>query len=353
VKLIRCFATVAQVMVLTLLAPAAARAAGVTLNETGSTLLFPLFQTWAAQYSQVDPSVRIVTNATGSGVGIAEAVSGTVQIGASDAYMTDAQIKQNPNIINVPLAISAQTVNYNLPGLNGVALRLDGPALAGMYFGTIHYWDDAHIVALNPGVKLPHHEVIPIHRSDGSGDTFVFNQYLTFSTSAWENGPGYGTTIAWPPVSRSLAARGNVGMVQACRDNPYSVAYIGVSLYREIAAAGLGTAMLKNESGVFVLPTIKSVSAAAAVLGPRTPADERLSLVFAPGADSYPLITYEYAVVSTKQADPTTAAAIREFLTWTIATCQGNAEKTLEAVRFIALPEYIRALSQAQVEKIR
>jgi phosphate transport system substrate-binding protein len=111
--------------------------------------------------------------------------------------------------------------------------------------------------------------------------------------------------------------------------------------------------MLKNESGVFVLPTIKSVSAAAAVLGPRTPADERLSLVFAPGADSYPLITYEYAVVSTKQADPTTAAAIREFLTWTIATCQGNAEKTLEAVRFIALPEYIRALSQAQVEKIR
>ncbi|HTV73275.1 MAG TPA: phosphate ABC transporter substrate-binding protein PstS [Candidatus Acidoferrales bacterium] len=347
------FGAVGAALGLALVCAAGVRAADITLTETGSSLLYPLFTNWAAQYAKLDPSVRIVASSTGSGVGISQAVAGAVMIGTSDAYMSDQEMKQNPDIINVPLAISAQTVNYNLPGLNGVPLRLDGPTLAGIYSGTIRSWDDGAIAALNPGVKLPHHEIRPIRRGDGSGDTFVFTQYLTFSTPAWENGPGYGTTITWPAVPGALEARGNAGMVQTSKDNPYSIAYIGVSFHDEIAQAGLGTALLRNEDGAFVLPTRATVTAAAGVLGPRTPPDERLSLVFAPGADSYPLVNYEYAIVSTKQHDETTAAAIREFLLWSVAMCQGNATKNLAVVRFIPLPDYIRALSEAQIEKIQ
>jgi phosphate transport system substrate-binding protein len=276
-----------------------------------------------------------------------------VQIGASDAYMTDAEMKENPNVVDVPLAISAQTVNYNLPGVGRSSLRLDGPALAGIYSGSIRYWDAEPIVALNPGLRLSHDEIVPIRRSDSSGDSFIFSQYLTFSTPSWESVQGFGTTIVWPSVPGELATIGNAGMIEACRRTRYSIAYIGVSYFREIAAAGLGTAVLKNQAGAFVSPTASSVTAAAAVLGPRTPPDERLSLVFAPGATSYPLVSYEYAIVSTKQPNAVMAAAIREFLLWAIATCQGNAARNLDAVRFIALPEYIRALSEAQLQKIQ
>jgi phosphate transport system substrate-binding protein len=329
-----------------------ALAADVTLNETGSSLLYPLFKIWSTQYGQADPHLRIVAGSTGSGAGIAQAVAGTVQIGASDAYMSDAEMKQNPNIVNVPLAISAQTVNFNIPGLNRSSLRLDGPTLAGIYSGTIRYWDADEITALNPGLRLPHNAIVPIRRSDSSGDSFIFSQFLSFSTPAWESAQGFGTEIVWPSVPGELTAVGNRGMIETAKRTPYSVAYIGVSLFREIAAAGLGTAQLKNQAGNFVLPTAATVGAAAAVLGPRTPADERLSLVFAPGADSYPLVNYEYAIVSTKQPDAATAAAMRTFLLWTVEQCSGNSPKTLSAVRFIPLPEYIRALSDAQLEKI-
>ncbi len=330
-----------------------AQAAQITLLETGSTLLYPLFNLWVPDYTKAHSDVKITTQGTGSGTGIAEAISGVAQIGASDAYMADAQIKQNPSIVNIPLAISAQTINYNVPGLNGKHLKLDGPVLAGIYSGSIKNWDDAAIKALNPGVALPNHAIVPIHRTDGSGDTFIFSQYLSFSTPKWNDSVGFGTSISWPAVQGGVGANGNPGMVQACQQTPYSVAYIGVSFHKEIAKAGLGTAMIKNKAGHFLLPTAKTVSAAASGLIAKTPADERLSLVFSEGADSYPIINYEYAIVNAKQANPETAKAIREFLGWAVDTQGGNAEKYLEQVRFIALPARIQQLSKAQIEKIQ
>jgi phosphate transport system substrate-binding protein len=276
-----------------------------------------------------------------------------VQIGASDAFMTDEELKDDPQILNIPLVIAAETVNYNLPGLNRTNLKLDGPTIAGIYTGTIRFWDAGPIADLNRGIRLPHHVIVPIRRSDGSGSTFLFTQYLTFSTPSWETGPGYGTTIAWPTVPGSITARGNPAMVQASKSNAYSIAYIGTSLHDAIAKAGLGTALIGNQSGKFLAPTETTVRAAASVLGPRTPPDERLSLVYAPGDSSYPLIGYEYAIVSTKQPNPTVAAAIREFLLWAIDSCSGNSVKNLRAVGFISLPEYTRALSIEQIEKIQ
>lgn len=330
----------------------AVHADGITLKETGSTLLHPLVDTWVAAYTRTHPGVQISTAATGSEAGIRQVIANAVEIGASDAYMSDAQVKQYPQIINVPLAIAAQTVNYNLPGLNAAHLRLDGPTLAGIYGGSIGRWDAPQIAALNPGVSLPHQAIVPIRRAEGSGDTFVFTQYLTFSTPSWENDTGYGTTIKWPTVSGERTAVGNAGMLQAIQSTPYSIGYVGVSFNDKIAAAALGTASLKNNDGAFVVPSKETITAGAASLGPRTPADERLSLVFAPGADSYPLVNYEYAIVSTRQASPAIAAAVRRFLLWTIVPSEDN-EAYLDTVHFIPLPPHTWELSQAQIQAIR
>jgi phosphate transport system substrate-binding protein len=334
------------------LAAIPALAASVQIRETGSTLLLPLFNLWIPDYVAANPDVRITTDATGSGAGIEGAIAGTVEIGASDAYMSDEQAEQNTQIVNIPLAIAAQTINYNLPELGGSSLKLDGPTIAGIYSGKIQEWDAAPIEALNPGVTLPHQEIIPVRRTDASGDTFVFTQFLDFSTPSWDDKVGYGTDVTWPSVAGEMTAVGNAGMLKAVAGTPYSIGYIGISYKDEIAKANLGTAMIKNQSGKFLLPTPDTISAAAAELDSRTPADERLSLVFAPGDDSYPLINYEYAVVSTKQPDPAVAKALRDFLLWANSPVGGNTPKYLDAVHFVPLPDFIRASSEKQIRKI-
>jgi phosphate transport system substrate-binding protein len=340
------------VAALTMMTGALASAQDLTLNETGSTLLYPLFTTWVDAYTKTHAGVHITVAGTGSEAGIQQVLAGKVHIGASDAYMSDAEMRQHPQIINVPLAIAAQTVNYNVPGLNATHLKLDGAVLAGIYSGTIRTWDAPQIAALNPGVAVPHHPIVPVHRAEGSGDTFVFTQFLSFATDDWENAIGYGTTISWPNVAGSTTATGNAGMVQTLQSTPYSIGYVGVSFSDKLAAAQLGTAALKNGAGEFVLPTKETITAGAASLGPRTPADERLSLVYAPASGSYPLVNYEYAVVSTKQPDPTTAAAVRRFLLWSIVPSETN-EAYLDTVHFIPLPPHTWELSQAQIQLIK
>jgi phosphate transport system substrate-binding protein len=348
----RIFNAVVFALGLTALTTARVQAADVTLVETGSTLLYPLFNIWVENYTKTHPGVHITADPTGSEVGIKKTISGEAQIGASDVFMSDREVKQNPQVVNIPLCISAQMVNYNLPDLNAGTLKLDGTVLAGIYSGKIREWDAAPIAGLNPSLRLPHQPIIPIRRAEGSGDTFIFTQFLTFSDSTWADNYGYGATINWPAVPGSLEATGNDGMVQATQKTAYSVAYIGVSYSAEIAKAGLGTAWLKNQAGKFLLPTKEAVQTAAAGLGSRTPPDERLCIEDAPGEDAYPLITYEYAIVSTKQADPATAAAIRKFLLWTIVPSETN-ESYLDNVHFITLPPHIWELSQAQVQTIR
>ncbi len=339
--------------------------AALTVSETGSTLIYPLFKAWVTAYAKVDPSLQVTVGATGSGAGIAQAIAKQVQIGTSDAYMTDNQAIANPHILNIPLAISAQTVDANLPQLRGARLKLSGTVLAGIYTGKIRAWDAPEIAAMNGGVALPHHAIVPVRRADGSGDTFIFTQFLTFTTCAsgesddplchgtWASTIGYGTSVPWPSVSGALTANGNEGMLQTLAQTPYSVGYLGASFEDEAGKAGLETAMLQNQSGNFLLPTTATVTAAAASLTPRTPPDERLTLVFAPGADSYPLINYEYAIVSDKQANPQIATAVNNFLLWCISPQGGNAANFLDPVHFIALPTAIRARSEIQIAKIQ
>lgn len=343
-----------------LLSFAAVYAAAVTVSETGSTLIYPLFKAWVAAYATVDPSVQMTVASTGSGAGIAQAIAKQVQIGTSDAYMTDVQAMANPHILNIPLCISAQTVDVNLPGLRGATLKLSGPVLADIYSGKILTWDAAPIAAMNRGVQLPHHAIVPVRRAEGSGDTFIFSQFLTFTTQTDEGGTktwgdkiGFGTTVPWPSVSGGLTATGNDGMVRTLARTPYSVGYVGASFEDAAKQAGLITAMLQNQNGNFLLPNAATVTAAAAELTPRTPADERLTLVFAPGANSYPLINYEYAVVSDKQPNSQMASAVSNFLLWCISPQGGSASSFLDPVHFIALPTAIRARSEEQIAKIQ
>jgi phosphate transport system substrate-binding protein len=333
--------------------PQAQAADSIILSETGSTLLYPLFQLWIPDYTRLAANVSLTTAATGSGAGIDAAISGAARIGASDAYMSDEQVQKNRGILNIPVAIAAQTINYNVPGLNETGLKLDGPTLAGIYSGRITVWDAREIAAMNPGVQLPHQTIVPIRRAEASGETFVFTQFLDFSTQSWEYRIGYGTTVAWPQVPGEKTATGNDGMVQALAATPYSVGYSGVSFRDALAKAGLGTALLKNQSGKFLLPTAESISKGASELDPRTPPDERLTLVFAPGEQSYPLVNYEYLIVSARQDDPQMAAALRHFLFWAISLEGGNAPKYLDAVGFIPLPNFIRALSEHQIDLIK
>jgi phosphate transport system substrate-binding protein len=342
-------ALAASLAAATALLGSAAHADQVQLLETGSTLLLPLFNQWAADYQKAHPDVQIATQGTGSGAGISQAVSGAVQIGASDAYMSDAQMKASPGILNIPLAVSSQMINYNVPGLNDQHLKFSGPVLAAIYAGEVKYWDDPMIVQLNSSVKLPHNQIVPVHRTDGSGDTFIFTQYLSFSTPEWSKSAGFGLAVNWPAVQGAAGATGNPGMVNASKSTPYSIAYVGISFKSATDAAGLGEAMLQNKDGKFVLPDATTVGAAVAEVAPETPPDERISLIYAPGGQSYPIINYEYAIVKTQQRSATTAKAVMDFLGWSIDPKGGNSPQYMQAVGFVALPGTILTLSNYQI----
>lgn len=320
----------------------------LTLLESGSTLLYPLFNMWGPAFTKTHKSVRITTAATGSGTGISQAEQGSIQIGASDAYLPPVHPAQ---MMNIPLAISAQMVNYNLPGLNGVHLRLSGAVLAGIYTGKIHAWNDPAIRALNPHVRLPQHAIIPIRRAESSGDTFLFTQYLAKSAgpTAWP--ASFGTSVAWPALSIEVAETGNSGMVTGLKQNPYSVAYVGISYLNEVAAGHLGEAALRNAAGRFVLPAPATIGASAQSFARTTPKNEALSLILAPGKQSYPIVNYEYAIVSQHQTSSAVAVGVKSFLTWALTT--GSSAKFLNSVHFEPLPSGVANLSRAQIAQVR
>jgi phosphate transport system substrate-binding protein len=329
--------------------PTAPAKAKVSLTETGSTLLFPLFGSWVSAYYKVYPQVTITSGGTGSGVGIADAASGTVNIGASDAYLSPSDLSTNPSLLNIALAISAQQINYNVPGVK-VPLKLNGDILAGMYGGKITNWDSPYIKALNPGVSLPNLKVVPLHRADSSGDTFLFTSYLSDQVPQWKSTISYGTTVSWPSVPGALGEQGNSGMVAGCAATKGCVAYIGISYLAKTTAAGLGQAEVENGSGQFVAPTAASITAAANSFTTKTPPSEALSMINGTASGAYPIINYEYAIVSKTQTSATVTQDIRAFLDWAVTT--GNLATYLDPVDFQPLPGQVLSLSKAQIAKI-
>ena len=288
--------------------PTSPASASASITETGSTLLYPLFGSWATAYQKLFPKVTITAGGTGSGTGIADASTGTVDLGGTDAYLSSSDRASYPTMMNIAVAISAQQVNFNIPNVK--SLKLDGTVLAQIYSGKITNWNNSAIAALNPGVTLPSLKIVPLHRADSSGDTFLFTSYLNDQDPSVWSTADVGTSVSWPSVSGALAETGNSGMVAGCAATKGCIAYIGISYLAKTTAAGLGQAMLKNGDG-----------------------------------------NYEYLAVNQKQSSATVTQDLRALLYWEITA--GQSETTyLSAVDFQPLPAAVVTLSENQIKKI-
>jgi phosphate transport system substrate-binding protein len=322
-----------------------------TISETGSGLLYPLAVNWAKAYQQAAPGVTMTTASTGSGTGIASAAAGKVDIGASDAYLSSGDVVQNPTLLNIPLVISAQTVIYNLPGLGpGSHVNLNGTVLAGIYTGKITMWDDPAIAGINKGMPLPAIKIVPLHRSDSSGDTFLFTSYLSTQDPDWSSTIGYGTTAAWPRVTGALPEKGSVATMNACKATPGCLAYNGISYLSQALAGHLGYASLANAFGNYTLPDAAAIQASVASFVSLTPPNETISMIAGPAVNGYPLVNYEYAIVKSNQPSASKASAVKAFLHWVITT--GNQPGYLRAVGFQPLPGPVKALGEQQIAEI-
>jgi phosphate transport system substrate-binding protein len=321
----------------------------VSLSETGSTLMFPVFAAWQTAYNKIVTNVNLTTAGTGSGTGIADAASGIVQMGGSDAYLSSAEMSQNHNLLNIPLTVSSAMVNYNLPGVSG-HLKFNGKLLAEIYAGKITSWNDPAIKALNPGVALPSMKIVPLHRSDSSGTTFIYTSYLNAQDPAGWPAADVGTTVSWASVPGALGEEGNGGMVTACGTTKGCIAYIGTSYLTQTTAAHLGQGELANKAGKYTLPTSPAVQAALSQFAPSTPANETQSLINTSNPKGYPIINYEYVIVNKKQSSPAVASALKAFLKWTLTT--GSTSDFLAPVNFEPLPASVKALSETQIDSI-
>jgi phosphate transport system substrate-binding protein len=324
----------------------------VSLTEDGSSLLWPLYQQWVKGYQKSHRSFSSTSGGDGSGTGISDAESGTTVLGASDAYLPPGTNSQYPTLENIPVAISAQMINYNLPKLSSTHLKLDGTVLAGMYEGKITNWDDPQIAKLNPSVKLPNLKVVPVHRSDSSGDSFLFSSYLADSdpaSFAAKQGPS--TSPNFPSVSGAVAAKGNSGMVAACKQTPGCVAYIGISYHGDTTSAGLGEAMVRNRSGNYELPSAASIHAEAAGFT-TVPANGAISLIYGKAASGYPIINFEYLILKTNQSDKTTADGLKAFIAWAMDPAKGNSASYLGPVGFQPLPKSAQVVALKLLDKV-
>jgi phosphate transport system substrate-binding protein len=325
---------------------------GGTVTETGSTLLYPLFNLWAGGYGEKYPSVTIQTAGTGSGTGISEAENGTIDIGASDAYLSSSVASANPNLRNIPLAISSQIVAYNIPGVLS-HLKLSGKVLSQIYQGQITKWNDSAIASANAGVTLPATPIVTLHRSDSSGDTFLFSTYLSKADpSGWGTKIGFNTTVPWPAAPGALGETGNSGMVSGCKATPGCIAYVGISYLTQSLQAGLGYASLQNAKGQYEVPTQASITAEAAAFTNKTPANGTISMIYGSASGGYPIINYEYAIVSTHQSSSSTAKNVRSVLEWAINPKYGANTSYLSQVNFQPLPSKVEAQSVKQVLSI-
>jgi phosphate transport system substrate-binding protein len=326
----------------------------IRLSEAGSSLLYPLFGAWANAYHEEHSNISVTTAATGSGAGITAANSGAINIGASDAYLPPATAAATPDLENIPLVISAQQVNYNIPGLSkSTHLKLSGTVLNDIYAGKISKWNNAQITKLNPGAKLPDLAIAPLHRGDSSGDTFLFTSYLNDSDpSGWvSSSGGPSESITFPNVTGAIAEQKNSGMLQGCKATPGCVAYIGISYLTKAENDGLGTAALENKSGAYEMPTSSAILAEASSFK-TVPANGAISLIYGPAPSGYPIINFEYAIVLTKQSSSTTAKAIKSLLAWAMNPSDGASPSFLNPVHFEPLPVAARTVATKLINKI-
>ena len=302
-------------------AAAGTPSAGVALTGAGATFPYPIYSKWFSDYAKAT-GVKINYQSIGSGGGIKQLSEQTVDFGASDAPMSDAEMAKAKGgaIVHIPTVIGAVVVTYNLPEVTQ-PLKLTGEVVADIFAGKVAKWNDARIAALNAGVALPNRDILVVHRSDGSGTTYIFSDYLSAVSPSWKAAPGKGKELQWPV---GLGGKGNEGVAGQVKQTPGAIGYV------ELAYANqnkLPTAALRNANGEFVAPSIDAVTAAAAGAAGTLPAntDYRVSIVNAPGQGVYPIASFTWLLVYRNMADATKAKQLSEFLKWAMHDGQQQA----------------------------
>lgn len=329
--------------ILALTAAAGQASAETLMNGAGATFPYPLYSKWFTEYAKVDPSVKFNYQSIGSGGGIKQITAQTVDFGASDKFLSDAELKAAPGkLLHIPTVMGAVVVTYNVPGV-GKGLRLSSEDVADIYLGKITKWNDPKIANDNPKVKLPNQPIIVVHRSDGSGTTSIFTDYLSSVSPEWAGKVGKGASVKWPI---GLGGKGNEGVAGQVKTTQYTIGYVELAYAFENK---LPFATLKNKSGNFVEPSIKSTSAAAAGAAKSMPADYRISLVNQPGKDAYPIVGFTWLLVYQDQKDKAKGKKLVEFLNWELKHGQKMADKLLYA----PLPANVVKMVEKTVKSIK
>ncbi|MFZ0887500.1 MAG: phosphate ABC transporter substrate-binding protein PstS [Candidatus Binataceae bacterium] len=313
------------------------------INGAGATFPYPIYSQWFDVYTKADPTVRFNYQSIGSGGGIKQLLNGTVDFGASDAPMNDEQLKNAPGkVLHFPTVLGADVITYNLEGLRG-SLKLTGPLIADIFMGKVTKWNDASIAKLNPSVNLPDTPIVVCHRSDGSGTTYIFADYLSKVSPAWSKEVGKSTALKWPV---GLGGKGNEGVTALVEQTPGAIGYVEL-IYA--VQNKLPVAELQNRDGAWVKASLKTVTAAAAGAAANMPSDFRVSITDAPGANAYPISSFTYLLVYQQQADAAKGKAIKEFIKWMLDRGQSYAP----ALSYAPLPAPVVSAEAAQLEKVR
>ena len=318
---------------------------GADLTGAGATFPYPIYSKWFDAYA-AKTGVKINYQSIGSGGGVRQISEQTVDFGASDAPMTDEELSKAKGgpILHFPTVLGAVVMTYNLPGVTK-NLRLTGDAIADIYLGRITKWDDAKLKALNPGVALPSSDIIVSHRSDGSGTTFIFTDYLTAVSPSWASGPSKGKDVKWPV---GLGGKGNEGVAGIVKQTPGAIGYVELAYVKQNK---LPFAEVKNAAGQFVAPTIESVTEAASGAAKALPSntDFRVSIVNAPGRESYPISSFTWLLVYANQTDATKGKKLIDFLRWAFHEGEGLAP----SLEYAPLPANMVAMLEKRLTTVK
>ncbi len=313
-----------------------------TLNGAGATFPYPMYSKWFSEYHKAHPDVEINYQSIGSGGGIRQVLAGTVDFGASDGPMSDEQLSQykNGKLFHIPTVMGAVVPAYNVPGVTE-ELKFTPDALAGIFLGKITTWNDPAIAKENPGVKLPGDAIVVLHRSDGSGTTYIFTDYLSKVSSDWASGVGKNTSVKWPV---GLGGKGNEGVAGMIRQMKGGIGYIEL-IYAVQNKIPYG--VVRNASGNYVKASLASVTAAAASV-PKMPADFRVSITNAPGKDAYPISSFTWLLIPAQSKDAAKGKILNGFLTWML----DDGEKMTADLTYAPLPDSVIAKVRETVKQV-
>ncbi len=316
--------------------------AQTTLNGAGATFPYPMYSKWFSEYHKLHPDIQINYQSIGSGGGIRQVINGTVDFGASDGPMTDDMLKEaKTKILHMPTVLGADVPAYNIPGVNA-ELKFTPEALAGIFMGKITKWNDKALTSANPGVNLPDKDIIVVHRSDGSGTTYIWTDYLSKVSPDWQSQVGKGTSVKWPI---GLGGKGNEGVAGSIRQLQGSIGYVEL-IYAVQNNISYGS--VKNAAGAFLKASLEGVTAAAAS-APKMPDDFRVSITNAPGKDAYPISSFTWLLIPAASKDPAHGKILADFLNWMVT----DGQKMTAALSYAPLPQSVVEKEKVAIKQIR